>query len=100
MRALSCSRALGVGAVSSTTRETLTVASTSASGHRGADLGRMREQGPPHIPALAKDILRYFSLFGVSLLAPAVAMAKAEAAERALRLLSSSRQEVITTPLL
>lgn len=53
-----------------------------------------------HIPALARDILRYFSLFEVPSLAPAVAMAKAEAAERALRLLSSSRQEVITTPLL
>lgn len=51
-------------------------------------------------PALAKDILRYFSLFGVPSLAPAVAMAKAEAADRALRLLSSSRQEVMTTPLL
>lgn len=53
-----------------------------------------------HIPVVAKDILRYFSLFGVPSLAPAVAMAKAEAAERALRLLSSSRHEVITTPLL
>lgn len=51
-------------------------------------------------PALAKDILRYFSLFGVPSLAPAVAMAKAEAADRALRLLSRSRQGVLTTPLL
>lgn len=33
-------------------------------------------------------------------LAPAVAMAKAQAAERALRLLSSSRQEDTTMPLL
>lgn len=55
-----------------------------------------------HTPVLAKDILRYgnLSLFGVPSLAPAVAMAKAEAAERALRLLSSSRHDVITTPLL
>lgn len=33
-------------------------------------------------------------------MAPAVAMAKAEAADRALRVLSSSRQDGITTPLL
>lgn len=58
------------------------------------------EPCPHPKPALAKDILRYFSLFGVPSLAPAVAMAKAEAADRALRLLSSSRQEVMTTPLL
>ncbi|TNN70102.1 hypothetical protein EYF80_019602 [Liparis tanakae] len=43
---------------------------------------------------------RYFSLVGVPSLAPAVAMAKAEAAERALRLLSSSRHEDTTMPLL
>lgn len=53
-----------------------------------------------HVPALARDILRYFSLVGVPSLAPAVAMAKAEAADRALRVLSSSRQDGITTPLL
>lgn len=52
------------------------------------------------VPALARDILRYFSLVGVPSLAPAVAMAKAEAADRALRVLSSSRQDGITTPLL
>lgn len=52
------------------------------------------------VPALARDILRYFSLVGVPSLAPAVAMANAEAAERALRVLSSSRQDVMTTPLL
>lgn len=57
-----------------------------------------RERSP--VPALARDILRYFSLFGAPSLAPAVAIAKAEAADRALRLLSSSRQEVMTTPLL
>lgn len=55
---------------------------------------------PGHIPALASDILRYFSLVGVPSLAPAVAMAKAEAADRALRVLSSSRHDVMTTPLL
>lgn len=55
---------------------------------------------PSHVPALARDILRYFSLFGAPSLAPAVAMAKAEAADRALRVLSSSRHEVTTTPLL
>lgn len=49
---------------------------------------------------LASDIRRYFSLVGVPSLAPAVAMAKAEAAERALRLLSSSRQDDTTMPLL
>ncbi len=43
---------------------------------------------------------RYFSLVGVPSLAPAVAMAKAEAADKALRLLSSSRQDDITMPLL
>ena len=43
---------------------------------------------------------RYFSLVGVPSLAPAVAMAKAEAADRALRLLSSSRHEDMTVPLL
>lgn len=49
---------------------------------------------------LARDIRRYFSLVGVPSFAPAVAMAKAEAAERALRLLSSSRQDDTTMPLL
>lgn len=49
---------------------------------------------------LARDIRRYFSLVGVPSLAPAVAMAKAEAAERALLLLSSSRQDDTTMPLL
>lgn len=52
------------------------------------------------VPALARDILRYFSLVGVPSLAPAVAMAKAEVADRALRVLSRSRQDVMTTPLL
>lgn len=56
--------------------------------------------GQVWIPVLARDIRRYFSLVGVPSLAPAVAMAKAEAADRALRLLSSSRQEDITMPLL
>lgn len=60
----------------------------------------MEGRTPSHIPALARDSLRYFSLFGVPSLAPAVAMAKAEAADRALRVLSSSRHEVMTTPLL
>lgn len=59
---------------------------------------KARPQG--RVPALARDILRYFSLVGVPSLAPAVAMAKAEAADRALRVLSSSRQDVMTTPLL
>lgn len=51
-------------------------------------------------PVLARDIRRYFSLVGVPSLAPAVAIAKAEAAERALRLFSSSRQDDTTIPLL
>lgn len=51
-------------------------------------------------PVLASDILRYFSLVGVPSLAPAVAIAKAEAADSALRLLSNSRHEDITIPLL
>lgn len=51
-------------------------------------------------PVLARDIRRYFSLVGVPSFAPAVAMANAEAAERALRLLSSSRQDDTTMPLL
>lgn len=57
-------------------------------------------QQPGQVPALARDILRYFSLVGVPSLAPAVAMAKADAADRALRVLSSSRHDVMTTPLL
>lgn len=51
-------------------------------------------------PVLARDMRRYFSLVGVPSLAPAVAMANAEAAESALRLLSSSRQDDTTMPLL
>lgn len=43
---------------------------------------------------------RYFSLVGVPSLAPAVAIAKADAAESALRLLSISRQDDIIMPLL
>lgn len=62
--------------------------------------GHCCPQSRPHAPALARDILRYLSLLGAPSLAPAVAMAKAEAADRALRLLSSSRHEVMTTPLL
>lgn len=58
------------------------------------------EAVPGAVPALARDILRYFSLVGVPSLAPAVAMAKAEVADRALRVLSRSRQDVITMPLL
>lgn len=61
--------------------------------HRGAvPLGNQ--------PVLASDMRRYFSFVGVPSFAPAVAMAKAEAAERALRLLSSSRQDDTTMPLL
>lgn len=52
------------------------------------------------VPVLARDIRRYFSLVGVPSLAPAVAIANAEAADRALRLLSSSLHEDITMPLL
>lgn len=51
-------------------------------------------------PELARDMRRYFSLVGVPSLAPAVAIAKAEAAERALRLLSSSRHDDTNMPLL
>lgn len=58
------------------------------------------DSGQVCIPVLARDIRRYFSLVGVPSLAPAVAIAKAEAADRALRLLSSSRHEDITMPLL
>lgn len=47
-------------------------------------------------PALARDSLRNFSLPS---LAPAVAMAKAEVADRALRAPSSSRHEGMTMPL-
>lgn len=54
----------------------------------------------PMVPVLARDMRRYFSLVGVPSLAPAVAMAKAEAADKALRLVSSSRQDDITMPLL
>lgn len=47
------------------------------------------------LPVLARDMRRYFSLVGVPSLAPAVAIAKADAAESALRLLSISRQDDI-----
>jgi hypothetical protein len=67
--------------------------------------GPWRREGPisrnVHIPVLAKDILRNTSLFEGPSLAPAVAMAKAEVAERVLRLLSTrSRHVVIRIPLL
>lgn len=83
-------------------------AASKASQHQGPRTPAPSRQGRPQeavgraplTPALAKDILRYFSLLGVPSLAPAVAMAKAEAADRLLRLLSSSRQDVLTTPLL
>lgn len=52
------------------------------------------------MPVLARDIRLYFSLVGVPSLAPAVAIAKAEAADRALRLLSSSLHDGMTMPLL
>lgn len=52
------------------------------------------------LPVLASDMRRYFSLVGVPSLAPAVAIAKADAAESALRLLSISRQDDIIMPLL
>ena len=55
---------------------------------------------PGYWPVLARDIRRYFSLVGVPSFAPAVAIAKAEAADRALRLLSNSRHEDTTMPLL
>lgn len=48
-----------------------------------------------HTPVLAKDILRYISLFAGLSLAPAVAMAKAEVAERGLRLLSIRSRHVM-----
>lgn len=69
---------------------------------RETPLGTMGtpQVSPGQVPALARDILRYFSLVGVPSLAPAVAMAKAEVADRALRAPSRSRQDVITIPLL
>lgn len=67
---------------------------------RGTVPGWGRPPSGSRAPVLARDILRYLSLLGAPSLAPAVAMAKAEAADRALRLLSSSRHEGMTTPLL